>query len=126
MTEIDPNRCVFLDEAGILTNMTRRYARAQIGQRAVGSAPATWKRLTVLGALSGGGVVQVKTVETGTTIPVFVDFLKSDLEAVCRRQAQTSSVMRRLRRRDRMETKAIWTKATRCSLVRSKIVFNRR
>ncbi len=43
-----------------------------------------------------------------------------------RRQALTSSITRRLRRLDRMETKAISMKATRCSFVRSKIVFNRR
>jgi hypothetical protein len=79
MAEIDPNRCVFLDEAGIVTNMTRRYARAPRGQRAFGEAPANWKRLTVLGALSRDGVVAVRTVETGTTIPVFVDVLKTDV-----------------------------------------------
>jgi hypothetical protein len=30
--------------------MTRRYARAEIGERACGFAPVNWKRLTVLGA----------------------------------------------------------------------------
>jgi transposase len=79
MADLDPNRCVFLDEAGILTNMTRRYARAPIGQRAFGEAPANWKRLTVLGALSQDGVVEVKTVEGGTTVPVFMDFLTLDV-----------------------------------------------
>src|SRR4051812_30215962 len=59
--------------------MTRRYARAPIGQRAVGVALARWKRLTVLGALSCDGVVEVKAVEAGTTIPVFVDFLTNDV-----------------------------------------------
>ncbi len=79
MADLDPNRCVFLDEAGIVTNMTRRYAPAPRGQRAVGEAPANWKRLTVLGALGRDGVIAVKTVETGTTVPVFVDFLKTDV-----------------------------------------------
>src|SRR4051794_18189606 len=46
--------------------------------------------------------------------------------SVCRRQALSSSVTRRFRRRDRIETKAISMKATRCSWVRSKTVFNRR
>jgi transposase len=76
---MDPSRCVFLDEAGIVTNMTRRYARAPRGQRAFGEAPANWKRLTVLGALSRDGVVEVTTVDGGTTVPVFIDFLPSDL-----------------------------------------------
>ncbi len=79
MAEVAPNRFVFLDEAGIVTNMTRRYARAQIGERAFGSAPANWKRLRVLGALSLDGVGEVKTVETGTTVRVFVAFLKANL-----------------------------------------------
>jgi hypothetical protein len=43
-----------------------------------------------------------------------------------RRQALTSSTTKRFRRLARMDTEAISMKATRCSLVRSKIVFNRR
>jgi transposase len=86
MATVDPARLVFVDEAGILTNMTRRYARAEIGERACGFAPVTWKRLTVLGALSLTGIVEVKTVPTGTTIPVFLDFLKTDLLPVLRDQ----------------------------------------
>lgn len=76
---VNPNRLVFLDESGILTNRTRRYARAPIGARACGEAPVNWKRLTVLGALSLDGVVRMTTVTTGTTIPVFVDFLRTTL-----------------------------------------------
>src|SRR3954447_4083511 len=86
MATVDPARLVFIDEAGILTNMTRRYARANIGERACGFAPVTWKRLTVLGALSLTGIVEVKTVPSGTTIPVFLDFLKTDLLPVLRDQ----------------------------------------
>ena len=44
----------------------------------------------------------------------------------CRRQALISWVVSRARRRERIETKAISMKATRCSSVRSKMVFNRR
>jgi hypothetical protein len=47
-------------------------------------------------------------------------------EAVRRCQALTCSITRRFRRRARIETKTISMKATRCSFVRSKIVFNRR
>jgi len=84
MAAVDPNRLVFLDESGILTNMTRRYARAPVGERACGTAPATWKRLTVLGALSLDGVVTMTTVTTGTTIAVFVEFLQTRLLPVLR------------------------------------------
>src|SRR5689334_16679353 len=86
MATVDPSRLVFVDEAGVLTNMTRRCARAEIGERAYGFAPVNWKRLTVLGALSLSGIVEVKTVPTGTTIPVFLDFLKTDLLPVLRDQ----------------------------------------
>ena len=81
---VDPNRLVFLDESGILTTMTRRYARAPIGERACGEAPVNWKRLTVLGALSLDGVTAMTTVTTGTTIPVFLDFLQTSVLPVVR------------------------------------------
>src|SRR3712207_6669213 len=64
--------------------MTRRSARAPIGERACGEAPVRWKRLTVLGALDLDGVVTMTTVTTGTTIPVFVDFLQTSLLPVLR------------------------------------------
>ena len=66
--------------------MTRRSARAPIGERACGEAPVRWKRLTVLGALGLDGVVTMTTVTTGTTIPVFVDFLQTSLLPVLREQ----------------------------------------
>ena len=64
--------------------MTRRYARAPVGKRASGAAPANWKCLTVLGALGRDGVVAMTTVATGTTIPVFLDFLQATLLPVLR------------------------------------------
>lgn len=84
MAEVEPGRLIFLDESGILTNMTRRYARARVGQRACGEAPVNWKRLTVLGALDLDGVVAMTTVTTGTTIPVVLDFLQTTLLPVLR------------------------------------------
>lgn len=94
MAAADPERFVFLDEAGILTNMTRRYARAAIGERAFGYAPLSRKRLTVLGALSRDGMVEVKTVATGTTIPVFVAFLTTDvLPVLCQHKPDAILIM---------------------------------
>jgi transposase len=80
----------FLDESGILTNMTRRSARAPVGERAVGHAPVNWKRLTVLGP---DGVVTMTTVTTGTTIPVFVDFLQTSVLPVLREQKPDAIVV---------------------------------
>src|ERR1044071_4417846 len=50
--QLDPKELVFIDETGITTAMTRLHARAPRGERAHGSAPGGWRRLTVLGALS--------------------------------------------------------------------------
>ena len=36
---IDPARLIFIDETGIDTRMTRTYARAARGERAVGKVP---------------------------------------------------------------------------------------
>jgi hypothetical protein len=49
---IAPETLVFRDETGVSTKLTRLYARAPRGQRAYGSAPGHWRRLTVLGALA--------------------------------------------------------------------------
>lgn len=84
MQAVDPTRLVFLDEAAVLTNLTRRVARAPRGERAYGSAPRNWKRLTVLGAVSCDGVAGVMTVPSGTTTEVFVDFLNTRLLPVLR------------------------------------------
>ena len=55
---VDPARLVFIDETGIDTRMTRPYARAARGQRAVGKVPrGRWERLTVIGALALDGLV---------------------------------------------------------------------
>ena len=51
---IDPARLIFIDETGIDTRMTRTYARAARGERAVGKVPrGRRERLTVISARSG-------------------------------------------------------------------------
>jgi transposase len=66
---------VFLDEAGVTTAMVRTHGRAPRGQRAYGTAPAgTWRRLTVLGALSADGVVAAMSIERATDTAVFLAF----------------------------------------------------
>jgi transposase len=56
--------------------MTRRYARAPRGRRALGTAPCSpWRRLTVLGALGTGGVAAAMGVEAATSTAVFRAFL---------------------------------------------------
>ena len=56
--------------------MTRRYARAPRGRRALGAAPCgRWRRLTVLGALGTEGVVAAMSVEAATSTAMFLAFL---------------------------------------------------
>ena len=69
---IAPDRLVFLDECGVLTNMARLWGRSPRGARAHGAAPCGhWKRLTVLGALGVGGMVAAMATEAATDGAVF-------------------------------------------------------
>ena len=69
---ISPERLVFLDECGVLTDMARLWGRSPRGQCACGAVPCGhWRRLTVLGALATGGMVAAMAVEAATDGAVF-------------------------------------------------------
>jgi transposase len=53
---IEPKHLVFVDETGVTTAMTPAYAWTPRGERAVGSAPASWETVTVIAALGLDGV----------------------------------------------------------------------
>jgi len=58
VAEVDPSRLVFLDETGAKTNMTRRFARARKGERAVDYAPhGHWSTTTLVAGLAWSGAV---------------------------------------------------------------------
>ena len=83
---IAPERLVFLDECGMLTNMVRLWGRSPRGTRAYGAAPCgRWTRLTVLGALGTGGVVAAMAVEAATDGAVFHAWLDRALPPELRR-----------------------------------------
>ncbi len=65
---IAPERLVFLDECGVLTNMVRLHGRSPRGTRACASAPfGHWTRVTVLGALGTEGIVaRLKQCDTAS------------------------------------------------------------
>ncbi len=76
MDGIPPDRLVFLDECGVLTNLARLRGRSPRGTRAVGTVPCGhWRRLTVLGALGIGGIVAAMGVEAATSGAVFHAYL---------------------------------------------------
>ena len=83
---IAPDRLVFLDECGVLTNMARLWGRSPRGARAHGAAPCGhWTRLTVLGALGIGGMVAAMATEAATDGAVFHAWLERVLLPELRR-----------------------------------------
>ena len=73
---ISPERLVFLDECGVLTNMVRLHGRSPRGTRACAPAPfGHWTRVTVLGALGAEGVAGAMSVEAATSAAVFHAYL---------------------------------------------------
>ena len=83
---IGPERLVFLDECGVLTDMARLHGRSPRGTRACASAPfGRWTRVTVLGALGHGGIVGAMSVEAATGAAVFHAYLEGVLLPELRR-----------------------------------------
>ena len=83
---ISPDRLVFLDECGVLTNMARLWGRSPRGTRAVGAVPfGHWTRLTVLGALGIGGMLAAMRAEAATSGAVFFAYLEQVLLPELRR-----------------------------------------
>ena len=91
--QLDPKELVFIDESGITTAMTRLYARAAGGARAHGSAPGGWRRLTILGALSGEGMIAAMSIAAATTTRVFLAFLQALLIPELRRPHPEGTVL---------------------------------
>ena len=74
--KLDPRRLVFIDEAGSHIAMTRDYARAPRGERAVASVPRNAGTVTtMIGALDAMGVRAMMTIEGATDGEVFETFL---------------------------------------------------
>ena len=86
MGGIAPERLVFLDECGVLTNMARLWGRSPRGTRAYGTAPfGHWQRLTILGALGTSGMVAAMSIEAATNGAVFLAYLEKVLLPELRR-----------------------------------------
>ena len=74
------NNLVFLDESGCNTDMTRRYAYAKGGSRAVDSAPLSKpKNTTILSSIQLDGSLHYTTFSGGTTVEKFKQYLENDL-----------------------------------------------
>ena len=91
---IDPARLIFIDETGIDTRMTRPYARAARGQRAVGKVlRGRWERLTVIGALALDGLVASRGIAASTGTAVFLAFTEEVLIPALRDRPDALVVM---------------------------------
>ena len=74
--------------------MTRSYARAAPGERAVGKVPSGhWERLTVIGALTLDGVVASMSIAAATTSSVFLAFVEQALIPALRHRPDAIVVM---------------------------------
>ena len=92
--QIDAKDPVFVDETGITTALTRRYARALYGARARGSAPCGhWRRLTVLGALSGEGMVAATSIPAAATTSILAFLRAVPIPELCRRHPNATVLM---------------------------------
>jgi transposase len=80
-----PEQLIFLDESGVSTQMTRRYARAPRGVRVHETTPeGNWKILTILGAMSLSGMIATMTIEAATDAEIFLAYLDHVLCPVLR------------------------------------------
>lgn len=76
---------VFVDECGVATDLTRRYARAPQGQRAPGRVPyGKWTRLTVIGGLSLDGLIAPMSIPAACDTAVMAAFVRHVLVPVLR------------------------------------------
>jgi hypothetical protein len=65
---------VFVDEAGLNLSMSRLFARAQAGERAIGSIPRNnGGNISLLGALSLDGLIASMTIPGSTNTEVFLN-----------------------------------------------------
>jgi transposase len=77
---LDPKRLIFVDESGLNLALTRLYARAPRGMRAVGSVPQNYgQNLTVLAALDRNGRRAAMLVPGATDGEVFRAFVEQIL-----------------------------------------------
>jgi transposase len=71
---------IFIDESGAKTNMTRLYARALGGQRAVDPAPhGHWSTTTMISALRVDGSTADMVIDSATDGAVFLTYVQEIL-----------------------------------------------
>lgn len=80
MGKLDPSTQVFLDECGVTTNMTRRYARTLRGERAYGKCPVNYgPNVTIIKAIRQDGVAAAFQIDGAVDGEVFLVYLRDVL-----------------------------------------------
>ena len=80
MPKVDVEKLVFLDESGVNTNMSRRYARSIIGQRANDAIPLnTGKSTTILSSVRLDRTIVPVLFADAVNRDRFLDYLKEHL-----------------------------------------------
>jgi transposase len=80
ISTVEPERLIFLDESGVTTSMTRLYARCLGGKRIHEATPGGhWKIMTILGAMSLGGMIATMTIEAATDAEIFLAYVEKVL-----------------------------------------------
>jgi len=79
MAAVGPEHLVFVDEMGAHTAMMRTYGRAPAGERVRGSAPGSWKNVTLIVGLRCSGVVAPLAFEGATDRMAFQTYVEEVL-----------------------------------------------
>lgn len=72
---VEPQRLVFVDEAGANTAMTRTHGRAPEGERVPGAVPGSWTTLTLICGLRLSGVTAPLVFQGATDTTTFEAFV---------------------------------------------------
>ena len=82
---LDPERLVFVDETWASTNMTRRYGRAPIGERLIGTVPyGHWQTTTFVAALRASGLTAPLVIDGAVNGDLFVASVRQVLAPTLR------------------------------------------
>jgi len=79
LARLAPERLVFVDGTGTTTALTRRYGRGPRGQRVVGTAPGSWRSVTLVSALRLGGIEAALAFEGATDTAAFQTYVETVL-----------------------------------------------
>jgi len=82
---LDPERLVFVDETWASTNLTRRFGRAPVGARLVGTVPyGHWKPTTFVAALRASGLTAPLVIDGAVNGDLFVASVRQVLAPTLR------------------------------------------